>query len=387
MNALYILGMDVLAHIVSYINDPRDLKSLYVVDPWLLKNILKRCVTTLYINPEDIIHVSPSVFNMCPKITSARCDIKFSSIPELKDFLDEYYDVSQICIRISSKNTNSMFTVLCDLIFSNYIEDNCCYRLERYNTNYKLLENIWIGKGKLCLSTVNIFSFIYLYNEYLTELMLDSAFWEYDEFLETIKTLPCLKTISYPEYGFYPASNLALYNMLTINDDIKTIKSIPTQYIYEIDNYIIWDEIDAFLISCVGEVFPKLETLYLPIAYLGYERIIDEIFPNLKNIGFRYICEIKDIDGEINLDENSITLFKWIYRKYFTKFKKIKVYLYLSFPNIKDRQIINRDPGLERIISLKISSFLKNYSNNIEVHNTYCKKELIRTLDDWLFET
>ena len=130
MNELYILGMDVVAHIVSYINDPRDLKSLYVADPWLLKNILKRCVTKLYINPEDIIHVSPSVFNMCPKITSARCDIKFSSIPELKDFLDEYYDVSQICIRISSKNTNSMFTVLCDLIFSDYIEDNCCYRLE-----------------------------------------------------------------------------------------------------------------------------------------------------------------------------------------------------------------------------------------------------------------
>jgi len=388
MNKLYILGLDVVANIVKYITDPRDLKSLYKADPWLFVNIFKRCVTKIYIDPEDILSVSPTVFNMCPRITSARCVIKFSTIKELKRFLNKYPDLEEACIKLSSRHTNSMFNIICDLFHTDYIDDNC-YRIERYNKHHKLFEDVWIGRGKLCLSTVNVFSYLYLCSDYVTEIMVDPSFWEYNDFLMMADNMVYLDTINYPEYGFYPASSIALYNMLTINDYVKAIKSVPTAYIYDIDDELIWDEIDDFIISCAGEVFPCIETLYLPICYIGYQYLIEEFFPNLKNIGIRYVCQVKDIDivdREIYLPGDTILLFEHIYENYLQRFEKIKVYLYLSFPNNDDRMIINRNPEYKVEISLNITSALNDYKRNIEVYNMNCKTELIRTLDDWLFQ-
>lgn len=387
-NDLYYLGLDIVAKIISYLQDPRDLEALYQVDPWLTKNIYKRCIKKLYIDPDQIIPIDYHILYKYPKLVSARCDIKINYKLELYDLLSK--NIKELCIRIGSSNGPSLISTINTLISSNLLA-LYKYRLEKYNPTEQILENVWIGCGKLAVSNTAIFSYIMLYKNYITEILLDVSLWNDANALDILATIPNLKHITYIEFGYYPCNALELYSMLNVNVKIQSIDSLMCSFDYSIDPEKIWSEIDDLILLCTGQSYPNITTLYLPLSYEIYNDNINNIFPNLTNTGCRYIYDINMLDI-INTKDNTqdnrniSNIFTNIWNNYLKCFDHIKIFLYITVSDIEVRKIFNRDPEIKEEVSQYISNMIFRYSSKIEVINTnYLNKSLIQTLDEWLF--
>ena len=82
-NYLYFVGLDILEHITSFINDPHDLDNLSKTYPWLFKNIIPNNVKDIWVNPLDMIYFDLDVLIKYSNVKSARIDIKVTDMEDL----------------------------------------------------------------------------------------------------------------------------------------------------------------------------------------------------------------------------------------------------------------------------------------------------------------
>ena len=391
---LYWLGLDVIEHIVTYITDPDDLDSLYESDPWLFKNVIPRCVTKLYKHPDITYYIYGDIFKKYPRLKSIRCDYRIENIEDLDALLVS--SIENSCVRISSESQMYLLEIIDEMNLTGYL-NNRAFRLEQYDPYEDVLEDVWIGRNKFCSDYGYFLPYLDIYKNNIVELLLDVSVWSNPDHTEVLATLPNLTKIYMLENGYYSYSSVELYSMLTINRNIEHIESLVSDYPYMVDPTDKWNEIEEFLSRFVRhDEYPNMKTLFLPIDLLDYI-YINNSFPNLENIGMRYIHNvyvsnnkrddliediIEDIIDDVTDDFES-------YYKLLKGYNNVRIYLYIVFDDIESKQFINRNIELKPIISRRIGEFIESLGtkNNIidviDMENQ--EKCVIETVDDWLF--
>ena len=100
-NSLYVLNTDVIAIIVEYLTDPRDIVSLWNSNKWLFCNIMSFVVKKFYIDPRCPVYVSLNIIDRFPRLKSIRCDVRVNTINNLIYIITKYNHIEEIYLLIS----------------------------------------------------------------------------------------------------------------------------------------------------------------------------------------------------------------------------------------------------------------------------------------------
>ena len=376
-NSFYYLPIDILAMIAEYLYDPRDLTSLYNSNKWLFHHLIPHCVKFIYINPETTTYIPKYILDRLYNVRSIRCDIRIETQEELQEMVTGYPLITEMCLHISTQLRQSLIQIAAYLMCNDL--DKRYYRLEQYSSS---LDTVWIGKGKIAQGTVeDPYSFLILYRSYITSILTEGSLFVDGEYVEIVSELPLLNNIYYTDCGYLPCTADQLHLMLNINDSVEKLVCVPCSYYYETDREIKFREIDTFIshLHNSNNNNNYLIDLVLPI-YPDDCYGLKEIFPNLTSIGFRFVYSVQFMDKHyVNLTE--IHTLSWLY-------KNLTIFVYLSFDTIKIKQLLNRNPEKEMVISEDICKIItKHYPECRIIDMGGNLPSLLLARDNWLFDT
>lgn len=378
--SFYDLGPDVLAIIVSYLHDPRDLISLYNSDRWLFRHIMDWSVREIFTDPDTTIYLPPYVLERFTNLRSLRTDLRIEYMSDLLDIIYGYPKIKELCLRISSQTGPPLLQIAAYIMCGNI--ENTYYRLEQYNPNATCFDQVWMGGNKISHGPgSHLYSFLILYRNYIESILTEGSSFCETEYVDILSEIPGLKSIYYTDCGYLPCSAEQLHLMLTINQSMKRIICVPCSYYYEIDHQIKFDEVDKFLsnLSEGDNIYDSISTLVLPIdprdcIYLK------SVFPNLDCIGIRFIHQVTSI-GFQKPDFSDINVLKEIYNN-------ITIFVYIIFPTIEIRQEISRNPEIIPEIAISVCDMITDHCPSHHVVNmTGDLLSLMLTRDNWLFNT
>ena len=378
-NNFGVLNLDLWANIIQYLHDPRDIISLYNSNRCLFGYIIPLLVKKIYIDPSDTTYLPEWVLSRLPNLQSVRCDIRVENMLELETMIVNYPNITELTIRVSSKIGRSMFNLIAYLMCDNHLSERS-YRLEKYNTENKNIEDIWIGNGKLSHGYADGYkSILILYRRYLKSLLSDAFYFNDAEYNDIVASMPHLTYLSYIDCGFHPCTSFQLQLMLISNDNLESLSFVPCDYIYEIDNTARFNHIDTFVVNLYNNdtIYDKIKTLSIPLSVNDISKL-NNIFPNLTSVGLRYIQNITELGKyDINFDLDII----------YNKYREITIFVYVVFDSVNIRQIINRDNKVKYDIYDKICTNLSlKYPRSNIINMNHDLPSLVLARDNWLFD-
>jgi len=367
-----VLNLDVIALIVEYITDIRDVISLWNTNKFLFHNVMRRYVKKIHISPSKNLFFPKTIIKRFPYLTSFRGDIRIENCEELTTI--SRTKVNEMCLRISSKEGPELLYSVSILMCYGYLK-NRCFRLERWNKKTHRLDHVWIGKGKISHdSLVEFYPFLIIYRKYLEQILTYGDMMRDNTYIEILLNLPKLKKIYYMDFGYSLCTNTELTMMINLNENIETIEYIPASYIYEIDNTAKFFHVDKFISDVIisNNIYKNILEMIIPMGQYNINNLTT-CFPNLKRVGIRYVHMASN---------NNITLIKSINRYNLT------IFVYLVFDTEETKQENNRDPYNKFKVSNKICCEVRNiYPRANIVDMSKNLPSIVLARDNWLFDT
>lgn len=390
-NYLFLLPLDILDYIVSFIHNPKDLENLYKSNKYLFTNIIPRSVKSLWTNPDGMQYFGIEILHKYTKLINARIDIKITNLDDLIVIL-KLPTLKELCIRVSSIIDMSLIDLVQDLIIDKIV-DTKKLRLERWSKVVNETENVWIGENKLCVANNSPFPYLVFAENWVENIIINNGLWLQRDYQLLLRSLPKLKHIGYIDHGYEVCTCRRLIHMITVNTQLESLYVLYSEDMYSIDPKKQWDEIDLFAMTVWDEVFPNIKKLILPFDPID-TMILATCFPNIKHIAFRWEFPLKVEDFFTIIECDSTELYKIVNNRlnkiniFFQKeINNYTLFLYLNYPNPRVRLIANRHPEKVNIISRWIKYYIINmYSHVTVIDMTNDIQKSFLTIDNWFFK-
>lgn len=408
------LNYDVIESIVKYLKDPRDIISLYMVNKNLFKTALAKTIKSVEIESTHRkyknAYFTHKLFKILPLLECVDVWININNLDDIKYIYKNYTNIKYVKFYFTDIDTSleDISVYVRNIGLLNNTSCKLCKYLSYSNTE----TTIWIDNNKFSHNMYENSKYLNIHRNYLEHILIEGISVLSQDYVENIRRIPNLKEISYTECGYLPCTSLQLNRMINSNLFFEKLECIPCTYYYDTDLYPKIKEIDYFTYHLMNsnKIYNNIKTLSLPF-YSYYIEDIADVFPNLEEIGVRYIYYVdasaiirnnNNIHNNNNnnnnrvgndlVDNNNIDIFLDVSEgsemrtiMNLSKIYRLNVYMYVIFNCVKAKQMVNRNADMKRKITMnlvgKIEYYLPNSKIYSDFHNIF---ELGKTKDMWL---